>query len=133
MPRKNRPEDRPLSVEQAGGKFAQAVRDTRAGKNPGPITFRLRRTRKAAETYPLKLTAPQRETLIRCTRIRNKLKERLKDAGGGPQVVGVTRTELDHLNDEIGQAAAYAPGLDKKRLVAVLHKVTDLLSEEHAG
>jgi hypothetical protein len=133
MPRKKEPGDRPLSVEEARAKVAKAVRDLRAGNDPGPVTFRLRPTRKADEVYPLRLAAPQRESLIRCTRIKNKLKDRLKGAGDGTPVVGFTSKELDHLNDEIGQAALYAAGPDKKRLVAVLHRVTDLLSEEHAG
>ena len=133
MPRKKQPDDKPLSVEQARGKIAKAVRDLLAGNDPGPITFRLKPTRKADETYPLKLTPQQRESLIHCTRIRNKLKERLKEAGGGTQVVGVTRKELDHLNDELGQAAMYVAGPDKKRLVAVLRRVADLLAEDHAG
>src|SRR6185437_4543215 len=71
--------------------------------------------------------------MIHATRIKNKVKERLQEVGEGTQVVGFTLKELDHLNDELGQAAMYAPGPDKKRLVAVLHKVTDLLSEERAG
>jgi hypothetical protein len=133
MPGKKSPDDKPLAIEQARGKIAKAMRDLLAGNDPGPVTFRLKPTRKADETYPLKLTPQQRESMIHCTRIKNKLKERLKDAGDGTQVVGVTRKELDHLNDEIGQAALYAPGPDKKRLVAVLRRVADLLAEDHAG
>src|SRR6476619_597446 len=71
--------------------------------------------------------------MIHATRIKNKVKDRLQQAGAGTQIVGFTLKELEHLNDELGQAALYAPGQNKKRLVAVLHKVTDLLSEEHAG
>ncbi len=134
MPRKKTPNNRRrISVEQARGKIAKAMRDLAAGDDPGPITFRLKRTRKADETYPLRLTQQQRESMIHATRIKGKVKERLQQVGEGTQVVGFTLKELDHLNDELGQAALYAPGPDKKRLVAVLHKVTDLLSEEHAG
>ena len=134
MPRK-KPSDnsKPLSVEQARGKIAKAMRDLVAGHDPGPITFRLKRSRKADETYPLRLTQQQRQSMIHATRIKNKVKERLQQAGSGTQVVGFTLKELDHLNDELGQAALYAPDSDKKRLIAVLHKVTDILSEEHAG
>jgi hypothetical protein len=71
--------------------------------------------------------------MIHATRLKNKVKERLQAAGEGTQVVGFTGKELDHLNDELGQAALYAPGPDKKRLVAVHRQVTDLLSEGHAG
>jgi len=45
----------------------------------------------------------------------------------------VTRKELDHLHDEIGQAAVYASSPHKKRLVAVLHKVADLFAGDRAG
>jgi hypothetical protein len=134
MPRK-KPSDgsKPLSVEQARGKVARAVRDLVAGNDPGPVTFRLKRSKKAGEAYPLRLTRQQRESMVHATRLKNKVKERLQQAGDGTQVVGFTLKELDHLNDELGQAALYAPGPDKKRLVAVLRKVTDLLAEEHAG
>jgi hypothetical protein len=134
MPRRKAPDNsKPLSVEQARGKLAKAVRDLVGGSHPGPVTFRLKRTKRADEAYPLRLTQQQRGSMIHATRIKNKLKELLKEAGDGTQVVGFTLKELDYLNDELGQAALYAPGPDKRRLVAVLHKVTDLLSEEHAG
>lgn len=133
MPRKETPDDKPLSIEQARGMIAKAVSELLAGNDSGPITFRLKSTRKAGETYSLKLTRQQRECVIQSMRIKNKLKERLKGIGDGTQVIGVTRKELDHLNDELGQAAPFASGPDKKRLVAVLHKVADLLAEDHAG
>ncbi len=132
MPRKKAPDEPPF-VEQTGSQIARPMRDLVAGRDPRPLTFRLKRTKKADENYPLKLSQQQRESMIHATRIKNKLKERLKEAGEGTQVVGFTLKELDHLNDELGQAALYAPGSDKKRIVAVLHKVTDLLAEEHAG
>jgi hypothetical protein len=134
MPRKKYPgDDKPLSIEQARAKIEKAVNGLREGNDPGPISFRLKPTKKAGETYPLKLTQQQRESLIHCTRIKNKIKERLKDAGEGTQIVKVNRKELDHLNDEIGTAAIYAPSPDKKRLVAVMRKVADLFASDHAG
>jgi hypothetical protein len=134
MPRKKTPgNNKPLAVEQARGKTAKATRDPVAGHDPGPITFRLKRAKKAEDTYPLRLTQHQRQSMIQGTRIKNKLRERLKEAGAGTQVVGFTLKELNHLSDELSQAALYAPGPDKKRLVAVLHKVTDLLAEEYPG
>jgi hypothetical protein len=131
--KRQRDNDKPLPPAQARRKLQKGLNDFLAGNDPGPITFRLKRTKKADETYPLRLTQQQRESMIHATRIKNKLKERLQQAGDGTQVIGFTLKELDYLNDELGQAAMYAPGPDKKRLVAVLHKVTDLLSEEHAG
>jgi hypothetical protein len=68
MPRKKTPDNsKPLSVEQARGKIDKAMRDLAAGHDPGPITFRLKRTKKASETYPLMLTQQQRESMIHTT------------------------------------------------------------------
>jgi hypothetical protein len=53
-----------LSVEQAWAKLAEAMRDLAAGHDPGPITFRSKRTKKTDETYPLRLTQQQRESMI---------------------------------------------------------------------
>src|SRR5262245_62088596 len=104
MPRKKPPDNsKPLTVEQARGKIAKAMRDLVAGHDPGPITFRLKRTKKSNETYQLRLTQQQRESMIHATRIKNKMKERLQQVGDGTQVVGFTLKELDHLNDELGQ------------------------------
>ena len=48
MPRKKPPNSsKPISVEQAKDKIAKAMRDLAAGHDPGPITFRLKRTKKA--------------------------------------------------------------------------------------
>jgi len=126
-------DDKPLSFQQARDKVAQVMNSLFAGDYSGPISFRLKPTKKPGETYPLKLTWHQRESLIHCTRIKNKLKEKLRAVGEGAQIVGVTRKELDHLNDEIGAAAVYAPSPHKKRLVAVLHKVAELFASDHVG
>lgn len=133
MPRKKPPNDKLLTIDEARAKLAQGVRDYLAGHDTGPISFRLKPTRKATEPYPLKLTQKQRESMIHFTRIRRKLKDRLKDAGEGTQVVGFVRKELEYLDEALGEAALYAPGPDKNRLVAVMRRVVDLLSEDYAG
>lgn len=86
--------------------------------------------KRAAEMYPLKLTQQQRDSLIHCTRIKNKIKERLKEVGEGTQVVTITKKELDHLDGEIPSAAVYAPGPHKKRLMAVMRKIADLIASD---
>jgi hypothetical protein len=78
------------------------------------------------DNYPLKLTGPQRESLLHHTRLKRPIKQKIEQAGEGTQIVSVTRKDLDELNDEIGQAALYATGPDKKRLLSVLRKVTEL-------
>jgi hypothetical protein len=65
MPRKPKlDDDKPLSSEQARGKLASAPSDLAAGNYSGPISFRLKPTKKPGETYPLKLTFQQRESLL---------------------------------------------------------------------
>ena len=86
---------------------------------------------KPGSSFPLKLTQQQRESLLHCTRLKRSIKQKIEQAGEGTQTVLVTRKELDDLNDEIGQAALYAPNPDKKRLIAVLRKVSGLF--EAAG
>ncbi len=86
------------------------------GKRTGPIVFRLKRTRKASHTYPLKLTQQQRETRLEHTHLTGKLKKKIEQAEDGTQVVPVTWNDLHKLNDETGQAALYARSPHKKRL-----------------
>jgi hypothetical protein len=106
--RTQRDDAKPLPPRQVRQKLHKGLCGYLAGNDPGPIVFRIQLTKRASETYPLKLTQPKRESMIHCTRIKNKVKERLKAVGGGTQVVGVTYQELDHLNDELGEAALYA-------------------------
>ncbi len=57
MTRKQQPDDKPLTSVQAWQKLQKGLEDYLAGNNPGPLVFRLKRTKKASETYP------QRESL----------------------------------------------------------------------
>jgi hypothetical protein len=120
-----------ITPQQARNKFQKAMLDVLTGKNPGPQSFRLKPTKKASELYPIKLTPQQRESLIHCTRIKLSVKKKIEEAGEGTQIVGFTRKELDHLNDEIGQAAYYALSPHKKRLMSVQSKVGKFFEEEH--
>ena len=101
-------EDKPLTPAQARQKLQQGLADYLSGKGSEAIVFRLKRTKKANHTCPLKLTQQQRETLLECTQLSRNLKKKIEQAGEGTQVVPVTWTELNNLNDETGQAAYYA-------------------------
>ena len=122
-----REDDKPLTPQQAREKLQNGLLDYLAGNDPGPIVFRLKRSKKANETYPLKLTEKQRETLLQLTRLTPNLKNKIKQAGEGIQVVGVTWNELDKLNDETGEAMVYATGSDRRRLMAVQDRVDQVL------
>lgn len=83
----------------------------------------------AEPQYPIKITPHQREALISCTRLRGRIKDRLKAAPEGPQIIEFTSKELDHMLDELGQASVVAPSPYRKRVVAVHRKVFDILDE----
>jgi Plasmid pRiA4b ORF-3-like protein len=125
-------DDKPLTPQQARQKLQEGLNDYLAGKGPGAIVFRLKRTKKANETYPLKLTQQQRETLLQCTQLSRNLKKKIEQAGEGTQVVLVTWNELNKLNDETGQAAYYSRSPHKQRLMAVMTRVVKFFDEEHA-
>jgi len=105
MPRKQTPADGHLSSGQADAEIAKATSDLLPGDDSGVTSFHLKQAQNPSDSYPLRLTHQQRGSMIHCTRIKRKLKERLKEAGEGTQVVSVTQKELDHLNLELGQAA----------------------------
>jgi hypothetical protein len=125
-------EDKPLTPRQARQKLEEGLRDYLAGNEPGPIVFRLKRTKKASETYPLKLTQLQRETLLQFTQLKRNLKRKIEQAEEGTQIVGVTWNELHALNDATGEAAVYAPSAHRKRLMAVQARVVKFFEAEHA-
>src|SRR5271165_943130 len=124
--------DKPLTAQQAREKLQKGLIDYLAGNDPGPIVFRLKRTKKASETYPLKLTQQQRETLLDYTQLSRTLKNKIKQAGVGTQIVGVTWNELHKLNDETGEAAVYAPSVHERRLMAIQARLIKFFEAEHA-
>jgi len=125
-------DDKPLTPAQARQKLQKGLQDYLAGRGSEAIVFRLKRTKKASHTYPLKLTPHQREALLRLTRLGRTLTKKLEGAGDGTQFVPVTWNELHTLNDETGQAAVSARNADKKRLLAVLDRLVKFFEEEHA-
>jgi len=82
----------------------------------------------ADEKFPLRLTEPQRTSMIHGTRIKGGIKDRMLLLDKGPQVFLFTRKELEHLREELPQAALFASEADRKRLIAVLRSVEKLLT-----
>ena len=78
------------------------------------------------EPHPLKLTLPQRMSLIQYARLKPKLLEKLKQSATGTQLVSFTPKELDHLVEGLVAAVRFAPNPHKKRLEAVLTKVAEV-------
>lgn len=89
-----------------------------------------KKSRQASPVFAMKLTPLQREALRSYTRLKASIKDRLSAPDEGPQVIGFSRQELDHLENELGQAAVYTPHPAKQRIVAVLKKVQAFLNEQ---
>jgi len=87
-------DDMPLTPAQARQKLQKGLEDYLAGNGPEAIVFRLKRTKKADETFPLKLTQQQRETLLQCSELSRNLKKKIEQAGEGTQIVLDTWNEV---------------------------------------
>lgn len=123
MKKEIRSDKQPVTTRRAKRGIARADCVPAAKRRPA---------RKANETYPLRLTRPERECLIQSTRLKRKIKERLHQAGEDPTAVAVNLKELEYLNDEVGRAALHAFRPDHQRLIAVLRRI-DLLLDEVSG
>lgn len=113
--------------------FLASLEDYLSGKTKKLNSIQVDRPKNAADrtaTYSLKLTDLQRKSLIESTEIEHKIKVRLKKLHAGTQDFAVTRTELDHLNDEVGAATAYAVSPHKRRLQAVKQKIEALFEAD---
>lgn len=67
----------------------------------------------AGETCPLKLTQPQRDALLSCTRLRRAIKKKIEATGDGTQVVEFSGKELAELDQEIRASTVFAPSAEK--------------------
>ncbi len=122
---------KPLIHQQAREFLEQSLRDYLAGDDPGVISFSLKRSKKPGETYPLKLTQLQRETLLGQTRLKPVLKRKIRQAGEGTRVVGVTWNELHQVIDAAGEAAVSARSPHRERLMAIQVRVGRFIEAEH--
>lgn len=78
--------------------------------------------------YPVKLTPHQREAVVTWSRLKRGIKNRLRDAGEGTQLIEFSWKELEHLNDELCIAESYTKQPMRERLVAVRKRVAEILS-----
>jgi len=124
-------DDQPtITMGEAAKRVAKEISKVLHGGESKIISFRLKRpAKKSTAAFPLRLTRPQREAMIHATRLRGGIKKRLQEGDEGRQVVEFSRKELEHLQQEVETAAAFAPSPYKKPLVSVLRQVSDLLNE----
>lgn len=119
-----------VEIKQAKVEIAPLVRSPRAGKPPDVVSFKLPRASKQQdERFLVPLTALQRESLVSCTQLKSAIKRRLKAAESGTQAIEFTAKELDHMENELGQAALFVRHPQKQRILAVQKKVRDILAE----
>jgi hypothetical protein len=90
-----------------------------------------RKASATARTFPLAITKHQREALLSATRLRPKIKSRLKEIETG-NIVAFTLDELNNMLDEVGTATEFAPDPYRKRLVDVQRKIVILLDAVQA-
>lgn len=83
------------------------------------------------ETLPLKLTQPQRDVLLSCTRLRRAIKRKIETTEAGIQVAEFSGKELAEMDQEITASSVFAPPAEKKRLIAIQKKIIELLDEDH--
>lgn len=122
--------ERPSDCQPPTSTNARPVASRRAGQAPDVVSLKLPRTKEQhGERFLIPLTALQRESLVSCTRLRPAIERRLKEAGDGTQVIEFTARELDHMENELAQAALYIRNPHKARIVAVQKKVHDILDE----
>jgi hypothetical protein len=133
MPRKKSPDVKPFAVEETRDKDASADSERSAGNDPAPLASRPKRSKKASKSFSLELTKAQRESMLLEARFRPKLKKRLAEAGDGTQVVSFALEELNELHEKLGEAALFSVSPDKEQLLAVLHRVIDLVDTGDAG
>jgi len=121
-----------FSLDEACRKISKAMAGkAMAGKESEIISFRLPPSKKKqTEKYPIKITPHQREAMLSCTQLKAAIKRRLKEADEGSLIIEFSKKELDHMDDELGQAAVLASSPYKKRIFAVQKKVADILDKE---
>jgi hypothetical protein len=115
-------------VEEEPSRFALDLIDLLMGQEP-LILPPPSEAKKGGECFPVKLTEKQREAMMGATRLRRGLKNKIGDVPEGTQFVEFTRKELDQMASELEIAIGFAPPTYKKRLVAVLASIKDLLGE----
>ena len=114
---------KPTGIQIPGWLAGLMIEGIETGKS---VTLPIKPARKR-DKLGLKLTQQQREAILHTTRLPNRIRQRLQDAPEGAWLAEFTRKELDAIQAEVGQAACYAPSPYKKRLLAVIGKITDAL------
>ena len=119
-----------ITAEQAKQKLTKGINDAPPGTEPATIvSFRPKSKTPKSAKFPIKITQHQRDSLLQYTQLKVAIKKRVESAEEGTHVIEFTKKELDHLQDETGQAMVYARSPHKQRLAAIRKKVDGILEE----
>lgn len=121
--------DDAITAEKAKQRLTKEISEVAAGKASATISSRLKSKTPKTARFPVKITPHQRDSLLLYTRLKAAIRKRVEATDKGTQIIKCTRKELDHMQDEIGQAAVYARSPHKQRLVAIQKKVDDVLED----
>jgi hypothetical protein len=112
-----------LTGERPPNSLAEAVDQLRG--HQGPVVFRMPLAPGKRRKCSIKMTPQQRESLVRCTVLKQSLRNKIGMVSEGTQFVAFTRKELDELYDGIGAAIVHAPSPDKRRPASIQGRCRD--------
>jgi ABC-type uncharacterized transport system substrate-binding protein len=96
-----------------------------------PVILPVEPVKRKQKPLGLILTFKQRQTLIHPTRLKMRIKDRLKEVPEGTQFIDFTEKELNEMQEEVNEAIRFAPtAADKKALQTVAKKIKDVLGEQ---
>ena len=121
-----------LSMAEARDRIATAMNSLMVGAKPETISFQIR-PEDQTQCGSIKLTPLQRETLTEHTELKPAIKRKLMKVAAGTQTIEFTRDELNEIYDTTGEAATYARGREKQRLMAVQAKIVRIFEKDHAA
>lgn len=118
-------------LSDVGKRLAIALTNEVADQSTQVVSFRVTTDDRTVESarLSLKLTDKQRAALVERTRLRPKLKTRLKNAPAKTQAIEFSRAEMDHVYEQVVVAIDHVGAPHREALLAVLRKVDDVLDE----
>ena len=81
------------------------------------------KSEKGEVQYDVRLTEKQRESILHCTELSQGLLDKITQAAGGVQTLGLTRDELDELTSEVDLAIFESRPPHKQRLTTVYNNL----------
>ena len=84
----------------------------------------------SAQRIPLRLTEPDRKSILKFARLKRPLKQRIEQSADGTQILRFSMKEVEALHEEIVVGALYAVDPHRKRLAAVQEILAEILDPD---